>query len=166
MNRTSKPRWWLVILFLILTALVIGLTVTRKQKIEYVPVEQVDSILITDTYEAIFDYIFQMRIDHPTIVMAQCIEESGNFHSELFMKAHNCLGMKVPGSRPTHAVGVYKGHARFKNWHDCIADYAIWQSIYGRNMSETEYYALLDRIYAEKQGYSTRLKNIIKKYGI
>ena len=83
MNRASKPRWWLVILFPILTALVIGLTVTRKQKIEYVPVEQVDSILITDTYEAIFDYIFQMRIDHPTIVMAQCIEESGNFHSEL-----------------------------------------------------------------------------------
>lgn len=166
MNRASKPRWWLVILFPILTALVIGLTVTRKQKIEYVPVEQVDSTLIMDTYEAIFDYIFQMRIDHPTIVMAQCIEESGNFHSELFVKAHNCLGMKVPGSRPTHAVGVYKGHARFKNWHDCIADYAIWQSIYGRNMSETEYYALLDRIYAEKQGYSTRLKNIIKKYGI
>lgn len=166
MNRASKPRWWLVILFPILTALVIGLTVTRKQKIEYVPIERVDSVLTTDTYEAIFDYIFQMRIDHPTIVMAQCIEESGNFHSELFVKAHNCLGMKVPGSRPTHAVGVYKGHARFKNWHDCIADYAIWQSIYGRNMSETEYYALLDRIYAEKQGYSTRLKNIIKKYGI
>lgn len=166
MNRTSKPRWWLVILFPILTVLVIGLTVTRKQKIECVPVEQVDSTLVMDTYEAIFDYIFQMRIDHPTIVMAQCIEESGHFHSELFVKAHNCLGMKVPGSRPTHAVGVYKGHARFKNWHDCIADYAIWQSIYGRNMSETEYYALLDRIYAEKQGYSTRLKNIIKKYGL
>lgn len=160
-------RWWLIVLPIILTvaAILIAKSV-KKEKTEFTPLYQQDSTLVIDTFESVFDYIFQMRIDHPTIVMAQCIEESGNFHSELFTKAHNCLGMKVPGSRPTLAVGVYKGHARFKNWHDCIADYAIWQSIYGRNMSETEYYALLDRIYAEKQGYSTRLKNIIKKYGL
>lgn len=160
-------RWWLIVLPIVITVTVILIANGRgKTKTEYTPLYQKDSTLVIDTFESVFDYIFQMRIDHPTIVMAQCIEESGHFHSELFTKAHNCLGMKVPGSRPTHAVGVYKGHARFKNWHDCIADYAIWQSIYGRNMSETEYYALLDRIYAEKQGYSTRLKNIIKKYGL
>lgn len=160
-------RWWLILLPIVITVTVILIANGgKKTKTEYTPLYQKDSTLVVDTFESVFDYIFQMRIDHPAIVMAQCIEESGHFRSELFTKAHNCLGMKVPGSRPTHAVGVYKGHARFKNWHDCIADYAIWQSIYGRNMSETEYFALLDRIYAEKQGYSTRLKNIIKKYGL
>lgn len=160
-------KWWYpaVPIILAIAAMLIAKGVKRG-KTEFIPLYQQDSTLAIDTFESVFDYIFQMRIDHPTIVMAQCIEESGNFHSELFVKAHNCLGMKVPGSRPTHAVGVYKGHARFKNWHECIADYAIWQSIYGRNMSEAEYYALLDRIYAEKPGYSKRLKNIIKKYGL
>ena len=155
-----------MLLPIVITATAISWAVTRNSTVRYIHTEQIDSTLAVDTYEAIFDYIFQMRIDHPTIVMAQCIEESGCFKSELFVKGHNCLGMKVPGSRPTHAVGVYLGHARFKNWHDCIADYAIWQSIYARNLTENEYYALLDRIYAEKQGYSTRLKNIIKKYGM
>ena len=166
MSRNNKINWLKIVAPVIITVTVISFAVTRKSKVEYIPTQQIDSTLAVDTYEAIFDYIFQMRIDHPTIVMAQCIEESGHFKSELFIKGHNCLGMKVPGSRPTHAVGVYLGHARFKNWHDCIADYAIWQSIYARNLTETEYYALLDRIYAEKQGYSTRLKNIIKKYGL
>jgi hypothetical protein len=47
-------------------------------------------------FDEVYDYIFKLRLDHPDIVMAQCIEESGTFTSKLFREGHNCLGMKVP----------------------------------------------------------------------
>lgn len=116
--------------------------------------------------ESVYDRIFQLRLDHPDIVMAQCILESGEFTSDLFKEGNNCLGMKVPGQRPTFAVGVCRGHAKFKSWHDCIADYALWQSAYGRGLSDDAYLSLLDRIYAEDGSYAAKLKSIIHKYNL
>lgn len=123
-----------------------------------------DSVQNSEIMESVYDRIFQLRLDHPDIVMAQCILESGEFTSDLFREGNNCLGMKVPGHRPTFAVGVYRNHAKFKSWHDCIADYALWQSAYGRGLSDDAYLALLDRIYAEDGSYVTKLKSIIRKY--
>lgn len=123
----------------------------------------IDSTTVADS---VFTYIFLMRLEHPDIVMAQCIEESGNFSSPLFLHGHNCTGMRVPAQRPTLALGMLYNHARFRSWKDCIADYAIWQSIYARGLSKDDYFAYLDRVYAEKKGYSDRLKNIIKLRGL
>lgn len=123
----------------------------------------IDSTTVADS---VFTYIFLMRLEHPDIVMAQCIEESGNFSSPLFLHGHNCTGMRVPAQRPTLALGMLYNHARFRSWKDCIADYAIWQSIYARGFSKDDYFAYLDRVYAEKKGYSGRLKNIIKSRGL
>lgn len=117
-------------------------------------------------FDEVYDYIFKLRLDHPDIVMAQCIEESGGFTSKLFVEGHNCLGMKVPGSRPTLAVETMLGHARFNSWRECIADYAIWQSTFARRLTKDEYFAYLDRVYAEKKGYSGRLKAIIQSRGL
>lgn len=117
-------------------------------------------------FDEVYDYIFKLRIDHPDIVMAQCIEESRGFTSKLFVEGHNCLGMKVPGSRPTLAVGTMLGHARFNSWRECIADYAIWQSTFARRLTKDEYFAYLDKVYAEKKGYSSRLKAIIQSRGL
>lgn len=121
---------------------------------------------LSTTADSVFTYIFLMRLEHPDIVMAQCIEESGNFSSPLFLHGHNCTGMRVPAQRPTLALGMLYNHARFRSWKDCIADYAIWQSIYARGLSKDDYFAYLDRVYAEKKGYSDRLKNIIKSRGL
>lgn len=118
------------------------------------------------TADSVFTYIFLMRLEHPDIVMAQCIEESGNFNSPLFLHGHNCTGMRVPAKRPTLALGIMYNHARFKSWKDCIADYAIWQSIYARGLDRDAYLAYLDRVYAEKKGYSERLKKIIETRGL
>lgn len=120
----------------------------------------------TTLQDSVYGAIYKLRIQHPDIVMAQCIEESGNFTSRLFKDGHNCTGMKVPAQRPTLAVGVLYGHARFKNWHECIVDYALWQSSYARNLSRDEYFAYLDRVYAEKTGYTNRIKAIIKTNGL
>lgn len=123
-----------------------------------------DSTSKSELMESVYDRIFQLRLEHPDIVMAQCILESGEFTSDIFINGNNCLGMKVPGQRPTFAVGVYRNHARFRSWHDCIADYALWQSVYGRGLSDDAYLALLDRIYAEDGSYARKLKSIIRKY--
>lgn len=125
-----------------------------------------DSVQNAEIMESVYDRIFQLRLDHPDIVMAQCILESGEFTSDLFKEGNNCLGMKVPGQRPTFAVGVYRNHAKFRSWHDCIADYALWQSAYGRGLSDDAYLALLDRIYAEDGSYAGKLKSIIRKYNL
>lgn len=115
-----------------------------------------------DVYTQVYDLIFELRLDHPDIVMAQAIEESGHFRSTLFTQGHNCLGMKVPCTRPTTAVGTLKGHARYSSVRDCILDYALWQSSFARGLSRDEYLALLDRTYASKKGYSDRLRRIIQ----
>lgn len=126
------------------------------------PKAEIQEDINREIFDEVYDYIFQLRIDHPDIVMAQCIEESGRFTSKLFKEGHNCLGMKVPGSRPTLAVGTMMGHARFNSWKECIADYAIWQSTFARHLSKEEYFHYLDKVYAEKKGYSERLKCIIE----
>jgi len=116
--------------------------------------------------DSVYAAIYELRLAHPDIVMAQCIEESGNFTSALFKEGHNCTGMKVPGSRPTMARGVLYGHARFGSWATCLVDYAMWQSAFARGLTRDEYFAYLDRVYAEKPGYSKRLKAIIKDRGL
>lgn len=115
-----------------------------------------------DVYTQVYDLIFELRLDHPDIVMAQAIEESGHFRSTLFTQGNNCLGMKVPYTRPTTAVGTLEGHARYASVRDCILDYALWQSSFARGLSRDEYLALLDRTYAAKGGYSDRLRRIIR----
>lgn len=156
-------RMWRGLAVLLLSILII--LVIRSCGCEYAEEQAVKPVPET-LFDEVYDYIFKLRIDHPDIVMAQCIEESGGFTSKLFREGHNCLGMKVPGSRPTLAVGTMLGHARFNSWRECIADYAIWQSTFARRLTKDEYFAYLDRIYAEKKGYSGRLKAIIQSRGL
>lgn len=115
--------------------------------------------------DSVFTFIFECRIEHPHIVMAQCVEESGNFTSRSFLEGNNCTGMKVPHRRPTLCNGALLGHAKFTSWQDCIKDYAIWQGLYCAGKTESEYFAYLDRVYAEKKEYSKRLKRIISERG-
>ena len=57
---------------------------------EYAEEQAVEPVPET-LFDEVYDYIFKLRIDHPDIVMAQCIEESGGFTSKLFVEGHNCL---------------------------------------------------------------------------
>ena len=55
-----------------------------------------DSVNVATTLQdSVYGAIYALRIQHPDIVMAQCIEESGHFTSRLFINGHNCTGMKV-----------------------------------------------------------------------
>ena len=114
-----------------------------------------------DAFTEVYDLIFQLRLEHPDIVMAQTIEESGHYSSALYIEGHNCTGMRVPSARPTTAVSTLYGHARYESVRDCIVDYALWQSSYAKGLTRDEYFALLDRTYAATEGYSDRLRRII-----
>lgn len=114
------------------------------------------------TEDEIYSFIIQLNIEHPDIVMAQCILESGNFSSEICKEANNLLGMKVPKYRPTMCIGVHKGHAVYVSWKECIVDYAIWQSSYCRGLTREEYFKYLDKVYSQVKDYSERVKKVIK----
>lgn len=117
----------------------------------------------TSLKDSVYTAIFNTRIEHPDIVFAQAILESGHMKTALFREGHNLFGMKVPSKRPTLAVGVLYGHARFNSWMDSVKDYAIWQSIYCKGLTRDEYFTYLDKVYSENKDYVKILKSIIKR---
>lgn len=139
---------------------------TIKSKTEIKNIECINKKDTISIQDSVYSFIFELRLNHSKIVMAQCIEESGHFKSKLFLEGNNLIGMKVPNNRPTLAKSVLYSHAKFNSWKECLIDYVIWQQIYARNKSENEYFEYLDKVYAEKKGYSDRLKEIIKRYNL
>lgn len=164
----NKKKFWISLLTGAILLLIVSIITLCTRNVDFTVEDRTchfsDSTSKSELMESVYDRIFQLRLEHPDIVMAQCILESGEFTSDIFINGNNCLGMKVPGQRPTFAIGVYRNHAKFRSWHDCIADYALWQSAYGRGLSDDAYLALLDRIYAEDGSYARKLKSIIHKY--
>lgn len=118
------------------------------------------------TGSSLVELIEQMNIKHPKIVVAQAIIESGHFKSKLFQVNHNLFGMRKAYQRPTTRIPAnidfyYESYAYYHNWQYSVFDYALWQSSFARNLSETEYLDLLKRTYAEDDEYISKIKMII-----
>lgn len=113
--------------------------------------------------DSIFTEIFNIRIEHPDIVYAQAVLETGNFKSKSFIDGNNCFGMKAPAQRPTLVSGILYGHASFNSWKESIHDYAIWQSRYCKNLTREQYLNFLSKNYAECSEYVNKLLQIISK---
>ena len=156
--------WICLIGITVIITLVITNNNENKQIQEKI-IQYKDSLNITPKtiQDSIFTEIFNIRIEHPDIVYAQAVLESGNFQSKLFIEGHNCFGMKVPGQRPTLARGILYGHAAFNNWKESIHDYAIWQSRYCKNLNREQYLNFLSKNYAECSEYVNKLLQIISK---
>lgn len=152
----------LIIVGLLFSSLGFGTAIKFNQAIEKIPV------IIRINEQEFSEKNLKKEIDklgfkYPDIIYAQAIEETGNFKSIVFRENNNLFGLKLPNLRPTLAIGENLNHAKFKNWHESLAERALWEAQNASNIySEKEYYQLLDAIYAEKPGYSTRLKNLIK----
>lgn len=110
--------------------------------------------------------IKEMHFEHEDIVYAQCILESGNFTSPIFIHNNNIIGMKQSSSRITTHQGSQLNHAVYKDWESSLIDYGIWQSTYARNLTRKQYLMLLDKIYAKDEQYSKKLLKIIKDYNL
>lgn len=105
--------------------------------------------------------INNLGFKYPDIIYAQAVEETGRFKSPVFKQNNNLFGLKIPNLRPTLATGENLNHAKFRNWRESLIERAMWDIQNTNNIySKQEYYQLLDAIYAEKPGYSDRLKQI------
>jgi hypothetical protein len=104
--------------------------------------------------------IYNLKIAHPDIVMAQAIIESGNFKSNIFKENNNLFGMKMPEYRKTTAIGINRGHAVYRNWRESVIDYALWQGKRARYSTTNQYLRRL-RSYAADPNYITKIKKRI-----
>jgi len=115
----------------------------------------------TLSIELVEEFLYNKRVEHPKIVLAQIRLESGNMDSFLFRENNNFLGMRYAAQRPTVACGKKNGYADYEHWEDCVYDYMVWQSRYAKKLSEDEYFAYLAENYAQDTNYVKKLKQII-----
>jgi uncharacterized FlgJ-related protein len=116
------------------------------------------------TEDKFISMLDEINLPYPHITLAQAKLETGNFTSKIFNENHNSFGQKEAKVRINLARGTQYGHAYYNNWEESILDYAFWYSTYASKCkSEEEFYQLLDKVYAEDELYSKKLKNIIEE---
>jgi len=128
-------------------------------------VEKIPVLIYEDkqelTKENVENYVKSLHFEHEDIILSQIWLESNHLKSTIAINNNNLVGMKLPSSRPSFAIGEELGHAKFSHWTKSIDDLLIWQTAYGRNLTKAQYYQLLDKVYCSEIGdYSNRLKQI------
>ena len=136
-------------------------TENSSEEVKQDTIESVDLIF----KDSVALFIKQMNMQHPDIVLAQAIVESGNFKSNIFIENNNLFGMKEPLSRNTVALGTKNGHAYYKNWQHSVIDYALYQSSYffnnKRDYGRNDYLERLSRSYAQDPNYINKIKKVL-----
>lgn len=141
----------------------------KRCSVESVP-STTDSITFYAQYpiletinDSVFWEIISQDIEHPDIVYAQAILETGHFTSSLFQQNNNTFGMKLPKVRTTTALGEKSNHAYYESWQSSVEDYKLWQDSFASGKTREEYFAYLSRVYSQDAKYVSKLKNIISK---
>lgn len=114
--------------------------------------------------EKLARYLVELNVAHPEIVFAQAVVESGNFKSKIFQENNNMFGMKEARVRSHTALGTNRGHAVYRNWKECVIDYALYQSRYLPKLSRKEYLEYLGARYAEDPGYKNKIEKLSLSY--
>lgn len=114
--------------------------------------------------EALVELMRNSNIKYPHIVLAQAKLESGNFTSKVFKQNHNMFGMRMPKQRPTTSIGEEDGFAVYRDWQDCLYDYALYQAYTMSTVDdEMEYFSRLEEKYCTDTGYVNSVKALIKR---
>ena len=114
--------------------------------------------------ELLMEFLLELNVKFPEIVLAQARLESANFQSPIFKENNNLFGMKQAKMRATTAKGTRRGHAVYDNWRESVIDYAFYQMAYLRQIkTEEEYYQYLGRSYAEDPNYVHKVKQIVER---
>lgn len=176
MNKSVKSLQIIVVVVLCVFSLGMNVYLGIKNKelkdfvarnIEYIEVYNDTAIIDTTSW---YDFVLQeceyYHIQHPQIVYAQAVLESGNFMSDLYKNNCNIFAMTRVKSRPTTQLNkTIEDTSRWgiycEPW-DCFADYAIWQGMYANNLSDEQYLDRLQQVYAEDPHYKQKLIKIIK----
>lgn len=107
--------------------------------------------------DSVYNYILELNIQHPEVVLRQARIESGNFKSRVFLENNNMFGMKIPNKRPNMVSGSNMGYAVYNNWQESVIDYALYQVYSGKNLSKEDYIKMLNNNYAEDTEYLNKL---------
>lgn len=114
--------------------------------------------------ENLIKVIKESNIVYKDIFLAQIIQETFHYTSDVFIKANNLCGMKVPKSRSHLSIGSYKGYALYPTWIHSVDDYALWQMpVVEKYKTKRDYLLYLNRVYAVDSFYDVRIKAILKK---
>jgi len=163
-------KLWLSIISALLILFLIGWASGTNK---YIINKIVNKTEITDTLvvhgqkfseEALVELLKDCHVKFPYIVLAQAKLESGNFTSKLFKNNNNMFGMRKARQRVTTAQGEKNEYAYYRDWIDCVYDYAMWSTCATSGLStENDYFNKLSERYAEDSTYVIKLKDIIKK---
>lgn len=107
--------------------------------------------------DSVYNYILELNIQHPEVVLRQARIESGNFKSRVFLENNNMFGMKIPNKRPNMVSGSNMGYAVYNSWQESVIDYALYQVYSGKNLSKEDYIKMLNNNYAEDTEYLNKL---------
>lgn len=116
------------------------------------------------SFKAFKQFVLDCKIKFPDIVIAQAIEESDEFKSNIWKENHNPFGMKLAGQRNTTHIGKNRGHAVYKNWQMAVIDYAYMQAVFARKIKTRQGYYEYLKNYAENPRYAENLKKHLYKY--
>lgn len=108
--------------------------------------------------DSVYNYIKELNIKHPEIVLKQARLESGNFQSEVFKNNNNMFGFKQAYKRPNTQIGTNRGYAVYEDWKQCVIDYALYQTYSAKNMTKEEYINFLNKNFAEDNNYKDKLQ--------
>jgi len=98
--------------------------------------------------DSVFNYICELGIQHPNIVMKQAIVETGWFKTKFLMSRNNLFGFRS------------KNYLKFNTWKESVVYYKKWQDKRYTNPKE-DYYKFLIRIkYASAVNYISYLKKM------
>lgn len=110
--------------------------------------------LLKSPEEGLIEALDYYGVEHPDIVYAQAILETGHFRSKVYKEYNNLFGLY--NSRT-------KSYYKFDHWSESIVAYLNF--IQNRYKPQNDYYKFLSDIgYAEDPEYINKLKRIVNQY--
>ena len=123
------------------------------QVLDVVKLEQPE-FLLKSPEEGLIEALDYYDVEHPNIVYAQAILETGHFRSRVCREYNNLFGLY--NSRT-------KDYYKFDHWSESVVAYLNF--IQYRYKSPNDYYKFLSDIgYAEDPEYINKLKRIVNQY--
>lgn len=154
-----------IILFFIIIGDTIGLLHLATSPNKPIVIQQIMAQKIDTTFSLIKleEYILQLNMKYPKVVVAQAIIESGHFKSKLFKENNNLFGMRLAKHRHCIAIGSKNGYALYNNWKESVVDYAFYQKTYLSKLTEQEYINAIQKRHCSDKNYNKLLNQIIKQ---
>ena len=156
------------IIYIILGAAIYALGNEEVKEVQHkISYKEVKKIIYKEKEDDVFseeklkEYILELNLRYPDIILAQARLESGNYKSPAFKRQNNIFGMHVAAQRPTLAKKGRGKLAHYDSWRDSVVDYAFLVADRMRKLdTREEYYAYLNAFYDEP-GYSKKLLKFI-----